>query len=151
LLFPTDLPGAWKKHTFCIVKKRVQPVIKVTSSHPFQWLWESLEGDPGFVLSPLFGGRAVYLDGKLMLFFIAKEEPWKGVLVCTDRGRHAALIADFPLLSPHPVLRKWLYLPETAEHFETTARALVTLAGQKDFRMGVLSSTKKKVRTQKVI
>ncbi len=117
-------------------------------SHPFQWLWEPLEGNPGFVLSSLFGGRAVYMDGNLMLFFVAKEEPWKGLLVCTDRVHHEALMADFPLLSPHPVLQKWLYLPETAKNFEPTARVLVMLAGKKDPRVGVPPKPKKKIRKQ---
>ena len=112
--------------------------------HPYQWLWEPLETDPSFVLRPMFGGKAVYLDGRLMLYFTAKTEPWRGVLVCTDHIRHEALIAKFPDLSPHPVLPKWLYLPESADRFETVAERLVALAKQRDARLGVASRPKKR-------
>lgn len=110
---------------------RVRPV------HPYEWLWEPLADDPGFVLRPMFGGKSAYLDGKLMLYFAAKSDPWRGVLVCTDRIHHAALIGEFPELAPHPILPKWLYLPETAETFERSARLLVSLARRRDPRIGV--------------
>lgn len=94
----------------------------------------------------MFGGRTVYLDGLLMLFFVAKEDPWRGMLVCTDRGHHAALMEEFPVLAPHPVLPKWLYLPESEDSFENVAGRLVTLAKQRDPRIGVPAKAKKKKR-----
>jgi hypothetical protein len=105
--------------------------------HPLQWLWETLEDDPGFLLRPMFGGRSAYLDGRLVLYFAAKVEPWRGVLVCTDRERHASLLAEFPGLAPHAVLPKWLYLPEAADDFERIAKALVTACRRRDPRIGV--------------
>lgn len=105
--------------------------------HPLQWLWEPLQDDPTFVLRPMFGGRSAYLDGNLMLYFAAKAEPWRGVLVCTDRCHHESLRAEFPDLAPHPILPKWLYLPEAADDFERIARQLVALARQRDPRIGV--------------
>lgn len=113
--------------------------------HPFQWLWEPIEDDPGFVLSPMFGGRAVYLDGRLVLFFIAKEEPWRGMLVCTDRSHHAALREEFPALAPHAVLPKWLHLAESAEDFDGMAGRIVELAARRDPRIGVLAKAKKRL------
>lgn len=115
--------------------------------HPFQWLWEPLEHEPTFVLRPMFGGRAAYLDGRLVLYFAAKTEPWHGVLVCTHRIHHAALIAHFPDLAPHPVLPKWLYLPETADRFERIAAAIVALARRRDPRIGVEPNLKKRRRS----
>lgn len=112
-------------------------------THHHAWLWEPLESDPTFVLRSMFGAKAVYLDGKLMLCFIARAEPWRGLLVCTDRERHPALLADFPALAPHPVLPKWLYLPESCEEFETIAQKLVTLARRRDPRIGVVPEAKK--------
>lgn len=117
---------------------RIKPV------HPFQWLWEPLFDEPTFLLRPMFGGKSAYLDGKLMLYFAAKEEPWRGVLVCTDRPHHAALMATFPALAPHPVLPKWLYLPETADDFESAASRLVALARRRDPRLGVLPQPRRK-------
>ena len=105
--------------------------------HPYQWLWEPLESDPTFLLRPMFGGRAAYLDGKLMLYFSAKEEPWRGVLVCTDRSHHGSLLAEFSALAPHPILPKWLYLSESADSFEPVAERLVALVRGRDPRIGV--------------
>ncbi len=120
---------------------------KIRRVHPHQWLWEPLESDPSFVLRAMFGAKAVYLDGKLMLCFCASEEPWLGLLVCTDRDRHAALQTDFPELKPHPILPKWLYLPESAAAFERSAPRLVALARRRDARIGVLP--RPKVRRRK--
>jgi hypothetical protein len=116
-------------------RSRDHPVIRPLHRHA--WLWEPLTDDPTFVLRSMFGAKAVYLGGRLMLCCCAGKEPWRGVLVCTDRAHHAALRADFPALTPHPVLPKWLYLPESAERFESDAAALVRLARQRDPRLGV--------------
>ena len=85
----------------------------------------------------MFGAKAAYLGGRMMLCFAAREDPWRGVLVCTDQARHAALTADFPELTPHPVLPKWLYLPESIGSFERMAVQLVRLARARDPRLGI--------------
>jgi hypothetical protein len=105
--------------------------------HPYAWLWEPLESDATFVLGAMFGTKVVYLDGRLMLCFSARTEPWRGVLVGTEREHHASLRAELPSLSPHPILPKWLYLPESADDFERVAGRLVQLARQRDRRLGV--------------
>jgi hypothetical protein len=112
--------------------------------HPYAWLWEPLEAEPGFVLRAMFGAKAAYLDGRLTLCFTAGEEPWRGVLVCTDRERQPSLVAEFPGLSPHPVLPKWLYLPETRAEFERAAVLLVQLVRQRDPRIGVEPQPRKR-------
>ncbi len=126
-----------------------KPVGRVIKVHRYAWVWEPLESDPAFVLRPMFGGKSVYLDGKLMCFFADKDEPWRGMLVCTDRTQHAALVADFPELTPHPVLPKWLYLPESADSFERTATRLMALARRRDPRIGVIPKPKKKASSFK--
>lgn len=110
--------------------------------HRYEWLWEPLEADATFVLRTMFGAKAAYLDGKMMLCFCSGKEPWRGVLACTDRTRHAALQADFPELAPHPILPKWLYLPESADRFEAVATTLVKLARQRDPRLGIVPQLK---------
>jgi hypothetical protein len=126
-----------------------EPTIgKTRRVHPYQWLWEPLESDPTFLLRPMFGGKAVYLDGRLTLYFSAKQEPWRGVLACTDRVHHASLRADHPELSPHPILPKWLYLPESADCFERVAERLVALAKRHDSRLGVSPQPKRRKRSQ---
>ena len=117
---------------------------KTRRVHPYQWLWEPLVEDPTFILRPMFGGKSVYLDGKLMLYLTAGEEPWRGVCVCTDRVHHASLLAEFPELAPHPILPKWLYLPESADRFESTAERLIALAQRRDPRLGVSPQPKRR-------
>lgn len=120
-----------------------EPIIGRTRRvHPYQWIWEPLEGDPTFLLRSMFGGKSAYLDGRMVLYFTAGRDPWRGVLVCTDRSRQASLIAEFPSLAPHPILPKWLYLPETADSFEQTAERLVAMARRRDPRLGVIPRPK---------
>jgi hypothetical protein len=114
--------------------------------HPYAWLWEPLESDPSFVLSQMFGTKVVYIDGRLVLCFAAKEEPWRGVLVCTERDNHGSLVAEFPSLTQHPILPKWLYLAESSDDFERSGQRLVVLAGERDLRIGVLANPKKRKR-----
>jgi hypothetical protein len=122
-----------------------QPVLVKTHRHA--WLWEPLEQDPTFVLRTMFGAKAAYLDGKLMLCFTTGEEPWRGVLVCTERKQHPDLQRDFAELKPHPVLPKWLYLPESLDDFEDLATRLVRLARQRDPRIGVLPKPRRPERS----
>lgn len=121
---------------------RVRPAARVVHRHA--WIWEPLESEPGFVLRSMFGAKAVYLDGKIVLCCSAGEEPWCGLLVPTDREHHDALRTEFPALVVHSVLGKWLYLPESAGAFERTATALVTLVRRRDPRVGVVPKPKKR-------
>ena len=129
------------------MKRRPEKQEQMRRPHRYEWLWEPLADEPTFVLRSMFGAKAAYLDGKLMLCFMARDEPWRGVLVGTDRSHHASLQAEFPELTPHQILPKWLYLPEAADRFEPVATALVGLARRRDARLGVLpSARRRKVR-----
>jgi hypothetical protein len=120
------------------------PKFRAKGDHPYAWLWEPLETESSFELRTMFGAKAVYLDGKLQLCFTAKEEPWRGVLVCTDKANHPSLIEQFPVLRPHPVLPKWLYLPESIETFESVAGRLAALVRKRDNRIGIIAKPKPK-------
>lgn len=117
---------------------------EVKTVHPYAWLWEPLEDDPTFVLRAMFGTKAAYVAGRLTLCFSAQAEPWRGVLVCTERLHQESLIREFPALAPHPILPKWLYLPDAAASFEATAQRLVKLVRQRDPRIGVEPSARSK-------
>ena len=97
----------------------------------------------------MFGAKAAYLGGKLMLCFCASEEPWRGVLVCTDHDQHAALRSEFADLAPHPILPKWLYLPESVDSFERTATRLVAYARARDPRLGVTPGVKGRTKKRR--
>lgn len=122
---------------------------KAVAVHRHQWLWEPLETDSTFVLRSMFGAKAVYLSGKMMFCFCAGEEPWRGLLVCTDHAHHPALCAEFADLRPHPILPKWLYLPEAADGFERAGQRLVELARRRDPRIGIVPKVRQK-RARKV-
>jgi hypothetical protein len=112
--------------------------------HPHAWLWEPLSREPTFVVRSMFGAKAIYLDGRMVLCFCAGDEPWRGVLVCTDHSQHPALVAEFPALSPHSILPKWLYLPEAIDAFERIAQRLVSLVRGRDPRIGIAPKPGKK-------
>lgn len=125
------------------MRSRAAEKAAVRVVHPYAWLWEPLAGEPSFVLRPMFGTKAVYLDGRLMLCFSPRREPWRGVLVATSPEHHASLLAEFSALRPHPVLAKWLYLPESADAFERTGQALVQAVRRRDPRVGVAPLVRK--------
>lgn len=116
----------------------------VKPPHPLEWLAEPLLDEPTFVLKSWFGGRTLMLHGLHTLFLTTQGEPWQGVLVCTFHEHQPSLLAEFPSLRQHPILKKWLYLPESAETFETDAKRLVQLARSRDPRVGIPPSPKKK-------
>jgi len=116
--------------------------------HPYAWLWEPLESEPSFLLRPMFGTRAAYLDGRLVLCFSAGDEPWRGVLVCTEKAHHGSLMAEIPALAPHPVLPKWLYLPDSFDAFDRRAEQLVALVRRRDPRIGVAPGERRRGRAQ---
>jgi hypothetical protein len=119
---------------------------KAAVVHPFAWVIEPLESEPTLVVRPMFGGKAVYLHGRLVLYLTAKKEPWRGLLVPTLRDHHAALIAERPVFAPHPILGKWLYLPEVAASFERDAGWIVARIRARDPRIGIEPGEKSRRR-----
>ncbi len=93
--------------------------------------------EPSYIEKAMFGCRGCYLHGRLMLVLAAREEPWNGLLLPTERKHHQALHRDHKDLVIHPILKKWLYLPESNEDFEESARCLVGAILADDPRIGV--------------
>lgn len=86
----------------------------------------------------MFGCSAFYRKGTLRLLLTGEDdEPWNGVCACTSRDRHDALLGEFPELTSHPVLGKWLYISCEHPAFERVASALVGLVLSDDPRLGV--------------
>jgi hypothetical protein len=112
-------------------------------SHPLGWVVEPLVNDPSYLEKSMFGSRGCYLQGRLILVLASrKQEPWKGLLIPTAKEHHFSLLSQFPELTVHPVLGKWLYLPESLEDFEDLASTLVDLIAQNDPRIGVVPKPK---------
>lgn len=119
---------------------------RIRRVHPYAWLWEPLEGEPSFVLRSMFGTKAAYLEGRLTVCFSDGKEPWRGLLVATEKDHHASLVSEIGDLRPHPVLPKWLYLPDSSDAFERSAERIVALVLRRDPRIGVVPKPRKKSR-----
>jgi hypothetical protein len=118
---------------------RLQEITPMPSSirNSLVWIFDAFERDPTYIRKRMFGCDAAYLDGLLYLVAADRGESWNGLLVCTSQDRHAALIDDMSALTPHPVLRKWLYVPQDDPAFEAVAERLTELVLARDPRMGV--------------
>lgn len=118
--------------------------------------FEPLQDDLSYFSKRMFGGLAIYyLD---LMCFCLMESPgdreyrgenfdydiWNGVMVCTDFVHHDSLIKDFPGFENHPVLKKWLYLPQSHEDFESTIESVVESTLKGDERIGIVPSKKKR-------
>ena len=114
-------------------------------SHPYEWIVEELRSHQTYLEKNMFSCRACYCHGKLLLVLASgKEKEWNGLLIPTSREFHQAILDDYPSLSPHPVLGKWLYLSAKDENFEELATEIAELAYKNDDRLGVLPTEKKR-------
>lgn len=121
-------------------KKKVQPL---------RWVIESLEEERSYLEKSMFGCLAVYLHGRLFLLLTSGEEPWNGLLIPTDHQFHDSIRRDYQNVFQHPDLKKWLYLPEASEDFESDAQEIVETIRMNDPRFGV--EPKEKIPKRKKI
>jgi hypothetical protein len=110
---------------------------KTKRPHPLHWVVESIMEEPSYIDKAMFGCRGIYLHGRLMLVLCVGEEPWNGLLIATDHEFHEDIRRDFKTVKQHPVLKKWLYLPEASEDFESVASDVVEAIRVNDQRFGV--------------
>jgi hypothetical protein len=93
--------------------------------------------EPSYLERSMFGCLAVYMNGRLTLLLSSGEEPWNGLLIPTDYPFHESIRSDYKDMVQHPILKKWLYLPESTEDFESDAREIVEAVRMNDPRIGV--------------
>ena len=105
--------------------------------NPFLWVVEPLMDEPSYLQKPMFGCQVCYLHGRLVLLLTSGAEPWNGLLIPTDHQFHESIKQDFITIVQHPVLKKWLYLPEASEDFESVASDIVGTIRINDQRFGV--------------
>jgi hypothetical protein len=110
---------------------------KKKKHNPLQWVVEPLTDEPSYIEKPMFGCQACYLHGRLVLALTSGTEPWNGLLIPTDHQFHDSIRKDFRTVLQHPVLKKWLYLPEASEDFESIACNIVEAIRMNDQRFGV--------------
>lgn len=124
---PSRLPAA---------RERAGPFDRLRR-HRYRQLVEALVDEPSLLVKSMFGCVACYAHGRLMLVLADRRPPWQGVLVPTGHAHHAALRAEIPALVVHPVLGKWLHLPEGVDDFEEAIGRVLALAMADDARLGV--------------
>jgi len=112
-------------------------MIKKPKNHPLLWVVEPLMEEPSYLEKSMFGCLAIYLHGRLMLCLASGQEPWNGLLVSTEHQFHDAIVKEFQEVVQHSVLKKWLYLPEATEDFETVASDIIEAVRINDQRFGV--------------
>ena len=112
--------------------------------NPFLWVVEPLMDESSYLQKSMFGCQACYLHGRLTLLLTSGAEPWNGLLIPTDHHFHESIKEDFITVVQHPVLKKWLYLPETSEDFETVASDIVETIRINDQRFGIEPKERKR-------
>jgi hypothetical protein len=106
-----------------------------------EWILEALDEHPSFFTKRMFGGLAAYLFERQMLVLVEPTKTgrwsWHGVLVCTDHEHHPSIRAEFPALTPHDVLKKWLYVDSRHPDFALTMEDLTRRIARNDPRFGI--------------
>ena len=117
-----------------------------------EWIFDAFAGRPAFFTKRMFGGLAAYVHERQMLVLVQPTKTgrwkWHGVLVCTGQEHHASIRAEFPALTPHPVLRKWLYIDSAHEDFESTMEAVARRMAKDDRRFGIVPAMSKRRKTR---
>lgn len=101
------------------------------------WVFDVFERNETYFRKRMFGSEAAYVNGRQCLAVIDRDAPWDGLLVCTSREHHASLMEEMPALRQHPVLGKWLYIPQSEIEFEAVAQHLTRLVLAGDPRIGI--------------
>jgi hypothetical protein len=107
-----------------------------------EWVLDAFDGHPTFVTKRMFGGLAAYLFERQMLVLVEPTKTgrwrWHGVLVCTEHEHQPSIRADFPALTPHQMLRKWLFVDSTHPEFEATMESVARRMARNDPRFGIV-------------
>jgi hypothetical protein len=114
--------------------------------NPLLWVVDPVMEEPSYIDRAWFGCRAIYLHGRLMLVLCSGEEPWNGLLIPTEKEFHHSIRQQFENVVQHPVLKKWLYLSENSEDFETVSSEIVEAVRIGDQRFGVEPKERKRGR-----
>jgi len=118
-----------------------------------EWIFEVFEDHPSFLTKRMFGGLAAYLFGRMMMVLVEPTRTgrwkWHGVLICTEHAQQKAIIEEFPVLTSHDILKKWLYVDSRHEEFEPTMERVAKAIARDDQRFGVRPrGTEERVRSR---
>jgi len=112
-----------------------------------EWIFQIFEDHPSFFTKRMFGGLAAYLFGRQMMILVEPTKTgrwkWHGVLLCTEYAHQRAIVAEFPELAPHDILKKWLYIDSRQDRFEQTMERVATAIARDDLRFGIHPNPRK--------
>lgn len=117
------------------------PFKRSRNETPCEWLIEPLRSHENFFFRKTFGCWSFYLGEKNVLLYVpAGDENGEGLLIPTSPEHHASLTAEFPALTQHDFLKKWLCISAGSNDYEETAEGIVRLILRGDPRVGVPGS-----------
>jgi len=108
----------------------------------------------------MFGGFAYYIEDKLVLLIFEaygnKEyrgqkfdfEIWNGCMFPVEKEIQPEVLKQFPFLTSHPILPKWLYLPAESEDFENDADLILKEIRRRNAWFGTYPKQKKPKKTK---
>lgn len=117
---------------------------------------------PKFIVrKAMFGGFAYYVEQKMVLAIFEDEKTrtyknktakyaiWNGCMFPVEKHLHAEILEQYPFLTNHPVLPKWLYLPAESENFENNVEEIILQIRKRNENFGVIPKSKNKKLTTK--
>jgi hypothetical protein len=108
------------------------------------------------VRKAMFGGFAYYVEEKMVLAIFEDEKTksyknktakyaiWNGCMFPVEKHLHAEVLKQYPFLTNHPVLPKWLYLPAESENFENNVEEIILQIRKRNEKFGVIPKSKTK-------
>ncbi|WP_413293763.1 TfoX/Sxy family DNA transformation protein [Bdellovibrio sp. HCB185ZH] len=117
------------------------------AKEPLELKWiENLLPEEGYRRKSMFGGFAYYLDEKIILitFEAGHKSKWNGCMFPVEHELQSKALQQFPILSPHPILPKWLYLPIETEGFDEWVSDILRVALRPNSIWGSLPKEKSK-------
>lgn len=123
--------------------------------------FEELSSKDSFYYKKFFGGLSIYVYGRMVAFL--SEHPgdkewrgkkfatdiWNGCLIPSSREHHDSLLKTIKGTVVHPVIEKWLYLPQDSKHFEASMIHLVELVRRKNPLVGIEPEIKNPKKSKK--
>jgi hypothetical protein len=123
---------------------KVAATTRRTKTFENEWIFQAFEDHPSFFTKRMFGGLAACLFGRMMMVLVEPTKTgrwkWHGVLICTDYALQPAIVEEFPELTPHRVLKKWLYIDSHNDTFESTMEKVAKAIARNDWRFGIRPS-----------
>lgn len=116
-----------------------------------EWVFEPFYDDPGAEFRQMFGCKALYYYGKLILVLSESEDDarWQKLLFPCERENHDQVMELYSALVPHEVLGKWLSLSLDHSDFEEVVVSICKRLICRDVLFGVIPPPKKKSKSNK--